>query len=164
MDAKSAVLVVLDTNTVLRAVLNQSSASGRLLAGCETRRIPMLLSKPVLAEYARVLSSPEVLKRNPDRARTDIRAFLERLRYLSRRPAMSSITFTFDRDPRDAMFIELAIAGRASHIVTHDKDLLSLPTSRSDAGRRFRQRLPGVKALTANSFLNEYSDMLEPPG
>ena len=44
---------------------------------------------------------------------------------------------------------------KATHIISHDKDLLSLPNSRTDAGRRFRQRLPGVKVQDAATFVRE---------
>jgi predicted nucleic acid-binding protein len=51
------------------------------------------------------------------------------------------VKFDFERDPRDAKFTELAIAGAATHLITLDRDLLSLPTARTSAGQRFRQRL-----------------------
>jgi len=41
----------------------------------------------------------------------------------------------------------------ATHIITLDADLLSLPTSRNDAGKRFRQRLRGVKIQKPVDFL-----------
>jgi predicted nucleic acid-binding protein len=36
------------------------------------------------------------------------------------------------------MFVELAIAGEATHLITMDADLLSLPTARTGEGKRFR--------------------------
>jgi len=44
-------------------------------------------------------------------------------------------------------------ASLATHIITLDADLLSLPTSRNDAGKRFRQRLRGVKIQKPVDFL-----------
>jgi predicted nucleic acid-binding protein len=54
------------------------------------------------------------------------------------------------------MFVELAIAGEATHLVTLDSDLLSLPTARTDAGKRFRQRLPNLAVQSPQSFIEEW--------
>ena len=156
MRAPPPLLVVLDTNTLIRRVLSRSSASGLIVSACESRWIRLLLSKPVLNEYERVACSAEILERQPVGDAAEIQSFLKRLRYLSVRRRFGSVHFKFDRDPRDAMFVELAIAGGASHIITHDKDLLSLPNSRTDAGKRFRQRLPALKVLSAAAFVREH--------
>jgi putative PIN family toxin of toxin-antitoxin system len=57
--------VVLDTNVLLRGLLNSRSAAGKVLHAVETRRVLLLLSKPVVDEYAAVLTDPEVLERFP---------------------------------------------------------------------------------------------------
>ena len=64
-------------------------------------------------------------------------------------------SFRFDRDRDDEPFIELAIAGSASHLVTRDKDLLSLAVGHDDAARRFRQRLPVIRVLRPGAFVRE---------
>ena len=58
------------------------------------------------------------------------------------------------------MFVELAITGAATHLITMDRDLLSLPVVRSDAGKRFRQRLPRLKVQTPQSFIEEWGQAL----
>jgi predicted nucleic acid-binding protein len=60
--------------------------------------------------------------------------------------------FHYPRDPLDAKFIELAIAGRATHLITHDADLLDLPHGRDDAAKRFRQRLPNLEVIDSMEF------------
>jgi predicted nucleic acid-binding protein len=64
--------------------------------------------------------------------------------------------FDYNRDPDDECFIELAIAGAATHIVTHDDDLLSLPRGHKDSAKRFRQRLPRTNVLGSGEFLREF--------
>jgi predicted nucleic acid-binding protein len=54
------------------------------------------------------------------------------------------------------MFVELAIAGEATHLITMDPDLLTLPTARTDAGKRFRQRLPNLSVQTPQSLIEEW--------
>ena len=58
--------VVLDTNVVLRGLLNAHSASGRVLKAVEKRAVIQVLSKPLLAEYRAVLSDPAVVDRFPE--------------------------------------------------------------------------------------------------
>lgn len=145
----------LDTNTVFRAVIREHSASGEILRISEARKVVLLLSRHVLSEYRRILSNRN-LESLGYLFQTDVAInTLNELRYLADEINPVRAKFRYDRDPRDAMFIELAIAGNATHIISHDKDLLSLPNSRTDAGRRFRQRLPGVKVQDAATFVRE---------
>ena len=85
---------------------------------------------------------------------------LHRLRYIGDEFDTAGIKFRLDRDPNDAMFVELAIAGNATHIVSLDADLLSLPTSHTDDGKRFRQRLGRRKILKPRDFLNQHESLL----
>ncbi len=148
-------ILVLDTNTLLRGFNYEFGASGKLLQACKARRVVTLLSKSVLTEYREILSDPE-LAGSVARGPGAVEDLLGALRFIGEYFAEVNIRFEFPRDPDDATFIELAIAGRATHIITHDKDLLSLPTSRSDAGKRFRQRLPGVQVVDAATFVRKH--------
>jgi putative PIN family toxin of toxin-antitoxin system len=116
----------------------------------------LLLSRPVQAEYRRVLGSAEMLRRNPEITREAIELVLRRLRYIGEYLGQVKAAFRFDRDHDDEPFIELAIAGAASHVVTSDNDLLSLPAGHDDASRRFRQRLPGTRVMRPAAFLREF--------
>lgn len=53
-------------------------------------------------------------------------------------------TITACRDPKDNKFLELAVAAKASCIITGDKDLLELHPFR------------GIPILTVNDFLNDF--------
>ena len=146
-------LVVLDTNTLVRAASRSTSPAGRLIEGCLQREFILLLSKPVLAEYRKVLGYEKVLARNPEITGKRLVLLLQRLRFFSEYLPTISVTFEFDRDPDDAKFVELAIAGNATHIVTYDRDLLSLRDQHTDAAKRFRQRLPNAKILAPPELL-----------
>jgi putative PIN family toxin of toxin-antitoxin system len=147
--------LVLDTNTLLSGLADRRGACGRVLNHCENRRVLLLLSRPVQAEYRRVLGSAEILRRNPELTGEAIELVLRRLRYVGDYLGQVRASFRFDRDPDDEPFIELAIAGAASYLVTSDKDLLSLPAGRDDAARRFRQRLSAIRVLRPGAFLRE---------
>jgi putative PIN family toxin of toxin-antitoxin system len=148
-------ILVLDTNTVLRGFNYESGASGKLLRLCKRREAITLLSKPVLDEYREVLGAPELVGEEPETPAA-VEDLIDALRFVGEYISEVHVRFEMPRDPDDAMFIELAIAGDATHIISHDKDLLTLPTSRTDAGKRFRQRLPGIKVQDAATFVRVY--------
>jgi putative PIN family toxin of toxin-antitoxin system len=145
--------VILDTNVVLSGLVSEAGASGRVLSAAEDRRVIPLVSNPVLDEYRAVLLHPDIAARYPNLNARRVEMALHRLSYLGDYLRSLRVQFDLPRDPRDAKFIELAIAGGASHIISFDGDLLSLPTTRTDAGKRFRQRLPHVQVLEPGQFI-----------
>lgn len=151
--------LVLDTNVLVRGFAYPDSASARLLRLCESRKLLMLLSRPILLEYLDVLGRIELTGSRPAIAEGAVRLMIERLRYLAEFIDPVRARFRFDRDPEDACFLELAIAGRATHLVSHDKDLLTLPNAHTDAGKRFRQRLRNLKIMEAAAFLSEFESL-----
>jgi putative PIN family toxin of toxin-antitoxin system len=159
VSAPEQIRVVVDTNTLLRAMISERSPSRAVLELLETRKVIVLLSKPVLDEYREILTDPELVERYPILTPKRVELTLRRLRYVGDVYRKVNVRFELPRDPRDAKFIELAITGEADFIITHDNDLLSLPASRTEAGRRFRQRLE-VDVMTSADFLKLYRDVL----
>jgi len=148
--------LVLDTNTLLSGLANRNSAAGRVLGFCENRRALLLMSRPIQAEYRRVLGSSEMLGRNPHITTESIELVLRRLRYVGLYVGHVTTRFRFDRDPDDEPFIELAIEGAASHLVTSDNDLLALTHGHDDTAKRLRQRAPRLCVMRAVEFLREF--------
>jgi putative PIN family toxin of toxin-antitoxin system len=155
--ATETLRVVLDTNVLLAGLVSKSSASQKIVDALEARKMIPLLSLPVLAEYRRVLLHPATVARFENLTPRRVELALHRLRYIGDEYRTDRVKFEFRRDPRDAMFVELAIAGRATHLITMDLDLLTLPTARSDAGKRFRQRLPNLAIQTPQKFIEEFA-------
>jgi putative PIN family toxin of toxin-antitoxin system len=151
--AETKFRVILDTNTLLRGLASETSAASRVLRAAEHRLIIPLLSKPLLDEYRGVLTDAELVGRFPRLTSELVAVALHRLRFVSEYIRAPDARFEYLRDPRDEKLIELAITLEASHIITDDKDLLSLPGSRSDSGKRFRQRLSNTGVLNAHEFL-----------
>ncbi len=158
---RATLRLVLDTNILLRGLLNERSASGRILAACENRAFIPLLSLPVLVEYRGILTDPELVERYPQLDEHRVRAVLERLAYVGDVVRRVRVRFRLARDPKDAKLVELAIAARATHVVTTDRDLLDLATGRDDAARRFRQRLPGVLVIQPVDFWERFGGELK---
>jgi putative PIN family toxin of toxin-antitoxin system len=151
--AQSVIRVVFDTNTLLHGMANSASAAAKVLRAAERRVVIPILSKPVIDEYRAVLNDEILVGRFPGIKPETVEMVIERLRYVGDYVRTPQVDFEYKRDPRDQKFLELAIALRATHILSFDQDLLSLPSGRNDASRRYRQRLPQTQILKAADFL-----------
>jgi putative PIN family toxin of toxin-antitoxin system len=127
---------VLDTNVVISALLMPFSIPRRALdramrEGC------LLISAATTAELNEVIHRPRFDRYFSDEERTE---FLTTL--VHEAELMNVVDVVTDcRDPRDNKFLELAVSGRAMHIVTGDSDLLVLHPFR------------GMKVVSPNAFL-----------
>jgi putative PIN family toxin of toxin-antitoxin system len=152
--------LVLDTNVLLAGLVSGSSASQKVVDALQARKAVLLISSPVIAEHRAVLLHPAILARFANLTPRRVELALHRLRYVADEYRAVPVRFEFPRDPNDAMFVELAIAGSATHIITLDPDLLSLPGARTDAGKRFRQRLPGIEVLQPAALIEQHGRFL----
>jgi putative PIN family toxin of toxin-antitoxin system len=118
----------------------------------------MLLSRPVLAEYRRVLRYARIVGQHRAITPAAVEDVLEKLQYLSDFPSLRLVIFRCDRDPSDEKFIELAIAGSAAYIVTRDRDLLARGSDHSDASKRFRRRLPAARIVRPEQLLAKWNN------
>jgi uncharacterized protein len=148
--------LVLDTNVLLAGLVSKSSASQKVVDSLQARKAIPLLSSAVLVEYRAILLHPVIREKFANLTSRRVELALHRLRYVGDVYRNIRVRFELERDPRDAMFVELAIAGEATHIITMDADLLSLPTARTDAGKRFRHRLPRIIVQTPQSFIETW--------
>ena len=129
---------VFDTNVLISAALSDESTSRHAFDHALDRG-PILLSLPVLEELN------EVLARDKFRAyvtEDEARLFLAVLAGASQWVEID-VSISECRDPRDDKFLELAVSGSASHIVTGDDDLLVLNPYR------------GMPVLSPSSFLQQ---------
>lgn len=109
--------LVLDTNVIVAAVTSAHGASRRLLLAAAEGRVTMLLSTPLLLEYAAVLNRPGVLAMagaTPE----DISALLDGIVDLSTQVLLDYRWRPQARDPDDDMVLETAINGSAAVIAS----------------------------------------------
>jgi len=112
---------VFDTNVLISALLLADSVPRRAFDRALDHG-KVLLSFAVLAELNDVLGRREFRKYVEEE---DVRRFLAALtREAEWVEATARITAC--RDPKDNKFLELAVSGRATHLVSGDADLLSL--------------------------------------
>lgn len=130
--------VVLDTNTLVSALLFSGTAS-RIVSLWQSRQITVIVSGATLQEYLRVLAYPKFHLSDHDirgLIEEEVLPFVETVQ-VRRRLAVVR------RDPDDNRFLECAVAGRATHLVTGDQDLLELGSYR------------GILILSVGDFLEE---------
>ena len=113
--------VVFDTNVVISAMLLPLSIPRRALDRAMREGRP-LLSAATTTELNEVIHLPKFDKYLSEEER------IEFLTTLVHEAELVNVveTVTDCRDPRDNKFLELAVSGRATHIVTGDSDLLVL--------------------------------------
>ena len=130
---------VFDTNVLISAALLPSSKPRRAL-DLAIKQGKVLLSLSVLAELCEVLSRKQ-FRRYIDEE--DIRNFVA---VLTREAEWVEVNvrITACRDPKDDKFLELAVSGLGTCIVSGDSDLLAL------------NPFQGIAILTPQEFLKEY--------
>ena len=127
-----------DTNVLISAALSEESVSRRAFdQALDCGRV--LLSVAVLAEVRQVLTRG---KFRPYVSEDEARQFLSILAGVSEWVQIE-VKISDCRDPRDNMFLDLAVSGRATHLVTGDNDLLVLNPYR------------GIPVLTPSEFLRQ---------
>lgn len=127
---------VFDTNVLVSALLLPDSKPRRaLLLGLQKGKV--LLSLATLAELYEVLSRKQFRQYVDEE---DVRSFLAALTREARWVEVD-LRITACRDPKDDKFLELAVSGGATHIITGDSDLLAL------------NPFQGIQILPPHSFL-----------
>jgi uncharacterized protein len=137
---------VFDTNVLVSALLLPESKPRQAL-GLALHKGRVLLSLAALAELYEVLNRKQFRKYVSEE---DTRTFLAALTRETQWVDVDT-QITACRDPKDNKFLELAVSGHATHIVTGDADLLTLNPFR------------GIEILPPHRFL-ELSPPSNPQG
>lgn len=136
--------LVLDTNVIVAALLAADGGSRAVLRLCLQRRCTALIGDKLFSEYEDVFGRPQLLKRSP--LRPD-----ERVELLDAFLSVCEWTPIFFLwrpnlpDEADNHLVELAVAGGATSLVTHNvKDFrhgeLQFPTVRVETPKDFLKR------------------------
>lgn len=128
--------VILDTNVLISGLLLSSSTPQKVFDWVTQQEI-LLVSETTFEEIYTTLLRDKFNK---------YISLEKRLKFLSILREKADIVeiveeISICRDPKDNKFLELAVAGNATHLITGDQDLLTLHPFR------------GVNILTASQFL-----------
>ncbi|WP_373522407.1 putative toxin-antitoxin system toxin component, PIN family [Aquiflexum sp.] len=134
---------VLDTNTIISAVLSPFSTNAEVL------KKSLLIGAPVFSENVFNELNEVILRKKFDRyfSIKDRIRIIESLRSRFLFVEVSS-NIHICRDPKDDMFLNLAIDAKATCIVTGDADLLEL------------NPFKGIPILSPREFLEKYQNMV----
>lgn len=115
--------VVLDTNVVLSALVFTQGRLAPLRSAWRQASFQPLVSAATVAELVRSLSYPKFRLSAAEQQEllADYLPYCDTVRMHSDPPGNVEC-----RDPFDVEFLQLAIVGKADHLVTGDKDLLTL--------------------------------------
>ena len=122
--------VVIDTNVVISRFLSASGPPAQLFAHWESRAFELLVSEPILAEYARVLRYQHLRLRHR-MSDEEIDEVVDEFKSVGVLVEIKEVIEAVEDDPDDNKFIECAIAGQADYIVSGDTHLLSLKQYRN---------------------------------
>jgi putative PIN family toxin of toxin-antitoxin system len=130
-------LIVIDTNVMRASLYSQYGASFKLISNCGKGQFEVALSVPICFEYEEVLARCTDV---PEHAKSKLMEFIVSI------AVRQNIFFRWralSPDPKDDMFLELAIHARASAIVTFNKrDFVAAEAI-------------GIQALTPLEFLKK---------
>ena len=129
---------VLDTNVAVSAALLRRSTP-RQAFDHAIEHGTLLISTASLSELSAVLGRPRFNRYLSDDARQEFLAMLVQ----EAEPIEVTERLAVCRDPKDDKFLELAISGEASHIISGDEDLLVLHPFR------------GIAIVSPQAFLAE---------
>jgi putative PIN family toxin of toxin-antitoxin system len=108
--------IVLDTNVVIAALRSRRGASFAILSGIGHAWVP-LISVPLILEYEAVGKHQSKLLNIPE---ATIEAIVRAFCFFGRETDIHFRLRPFLPDPPDEFLLELAVAGRADAIVTHN--------------------------------------------
>lgn len=122
-------IVVLDTNVIISALLSSQGAPAEIIRRWEASEFDVAMSPPLLSEFERVLNYPRVrkyLKRSDE----EIAAFLKHLGATAIMVDPQIRLEVIADDPDDDRVLECALEASATYIVSGNNHLLNLKAYR----------------------------------
>ncbi len=137
----------------LQATARRGGPAFACLELLEAGGITLFVSAYVLDEVVRVLGRADLRRKFALLTDERVGTLLTRLQTHAVLVPDVPIVFTYERDPDDAHYVNLAVAVGARYLVSRDRDLLDLMDANRAEARDFRQRFPGLAVLDPVSFL-----------
>ncbi|MEJ5311010.1 MAG: putative toxin-antitoxin system toxin component, PIN family [Anaerolineae bacterium] len=136
---------VVDTNLFVRGLL-KGPATLPLIQAWKAQRFQLVTSESMLGELFEVLARPKFARYfTQDDARE-----LGDLIYERAEVVAPTVHVTLCRDPKDDIFLDAAIAGRAQYLVTGDDDLKGDETLMAKMEQTY-----GIKIVSVLDFLKQ---------
>ena len=130
--------IVLDTNVFVSGIFFAGPPS-QILKAWRDGKVQLLVSSSILEEYHRV--GIELASQFQD---VDLNPFLDLLTVQAEIILAPTLPPIIHEDPSDDKFLEAAVAGKTTHIISGDKHLLKL------------SEFQGIKILKPKDFVQRY--------
>lgn len=130
--------IVLDTNVFVSGIFFTGPPS-QILKAWRDGKVQLLVSSSILEEYHRV--GIELASQFQD---VDLNPFLDLLTVQAEIILAPTLPPIIHEDPSDDKFLEAAVAGKTTHIISGDKHLLKL------------SEFQGIKILKPKDFVQSY--------
>ena len=131
-------IIVLDTNAIVSGILRPYSKAASILRLVATGAITLSYDFRIFSEYRDVLNRPKFAF-----AKEDIDAFLDQVEKEGVLVSVMPLKFRLP-DPEDESFLEVALAGKATAVVTRNK-------------RHFpKKEYEGIRILSPAEFLEAF--------
>ncbi len=150
----AATRVVFDCNTFVQALAAPGGPAGRCVQLAVHRQVSLFVSPLVLEELREVTSRPRVIAKFHLVA-SQMEEFFEAIEIAATLLAGFPEVFSYQRDPDDAHYVNLALAAGARLIVSRDADLLDLMDPTRPEAAEFQKRFPSLRILDPVGFLRE---------
>ncbi len=151
--------VVFDCMIYLQATASESSPAAALLRMMDDSIITLFVSNDILDEVRDVLSRPKIRQKNPRITNEQVDALLTRLAEKGTLLEDVPNHFSYERDPKDEKYINLAVEANAAYLVSRDNDLLDLMREDLAGSKDFRQQFPTLTILNPVAFLRQMEQL-----
>jgi putative PIN family toxin of toxin-antitoxin system len=134
--------VVVDTTVLISGFITPKGASAECLEATRAQGVTLCLSREIIEELRTRLLYRRRIRKAYQYADEDVHQYCLDLEAGCRLIADAPSVRVVERDPNDDMIIACALEAGADHVVTRDKDLLSLGTYQ------------GIRMVTPRQFLD----------
>jgi len=144
MPPEKKVKVVLDTNTVVSALLGRDSKPAEVMALIASGKATNHLSDDILDEIREVLSRPKIVEKTSEHERHYMLYFITSI---SETVTPKRRLDVVKEDDADNRILECALEAKADYVVSGDRHLL-----------RLREH-EGTKIVDSDQFLKEFAEL-----
>jgi putative PIN family toxin of toxin-antitoxin system len=158
---------VFDCMVFLQSAMRATDPAAACFRLVDGGAVQLCVSAELLAEVKDVLARPALQRRYQMLAPENVAKFLAEVEAKAVLITDVPPVFTYPRDPKDELYVNLAVAAGAGYLVSRDKDFLDLMDQATAAGKEFGQRFPGLRVLDPAAFLRELAardDDVSDPG
>lgn len=152
--------VVFDCNVFIQALLNVKGPAYACNELIKNGNATLFLSLEIVAELRDVLHRPTFRRKFSHLTDSRIDAFLKDLLSYATLQINVPKIFTLERDPKDEMYINLALSTGATYVVSRDNDLLDLMDKQKPGGKEFIAQFPSLTILDPVAFLRALQETL----